>query len=169
MSQWIEGAEEQQYGRSCDALNSQLAPEIQLICRTPLYSEVNLPMATSARNSHKNFAAFERQLASQRNELRMRIDRHRLEVVSDREPDDEIAAASENVSRDMLAATLERERRTLNEIDLALFRMKNGEYGTCDNCGSAIPKARLEALPWARRCVTCADRRAYGAGLRAAS
>jgi RNA polymerase-binding protein DksA len=169
MSQWIEGAEEQRYGRSCDALNAKLDRDIQLIRRIPLYSEVNLHMATAARNSHKNFAAFEKQLASQRNELRTRIDRHRLEVVSDREPDDEIAAASENVSRDMLAATLERERRTLNEIELALFRMENGEYGTCDTCGSAIPKARLEALPWARRCLTCADRRAYGSGLRAAS
>lgn len=126
-------------------------------------------MTTYARSSHKKFAAFEKQLASQRNELRVRIDRHRLEVVADREPDDEVAAASDNVSRDMLAATLERERRTLSEIESALRRMENGEYGTCDHCGSAIPKARLEALPWARRCVTCADRRAYEAGLRAAS
>jgi RNA polymerase-binding protein DksA len=126
-------------------------------------------MSTSARSSQKKFAAFEKQLASQRNELRMRIDRHRLEVVSDREPDDEVAAACENVSRDMLAATLERERRTLGEIESALLRMENGEYGTCDSCGAAIPKARLEALPWARRCVTCADGSAYRAALRAAS
>jgi RNA polymerase-binding protein DksA len=126
-------------------------------------------MSTPARNTRKSFAAFEKQLASQRNELRMRIDRHRLEVVADREPDDEVATACDNVSRDMLAATIERERRTLNEIESALVRMKKGEYGTCDHCGETIPNARLEALPWARRCVSCAERAMYPGGLRAAS
>lgn len=126
-------------------------------------------MSTPGRNTRKSFALFEKQLASQRNELRARIDRHRLEVVADREPDDEVATASDNVSRDMLAATIERERRTLNEIESALVRMKRGEYGTCEHCGGMIPNARLEALPWARRCVSCAERAMYPGGLRAAS
>ena len=126
-------------------------------------------MSTPVRNTRKSFAAFERQLASQRNELRVRIDRHRLGVVAAREPDDEAATACDNVSRDMLAATIERERRTLNEIESALVRMKKGEYGTCDHCGEKIPNARLEALPWARRCVSCADRAMYPGGLRVAS
>jgi RNA polymerase-binding protein DksA len=77
--------------------------------------------------------------------------------VRDREPDDEAAAAVENISRDMLAATLERERRTLREVESALVRMKKGEYGTCDSCGDAIAKARLDALPWARHCINCAE------------
>lgn len=114
-------------------------------------------MATTARTLHHKFSILEKQLASQRNELRTRIDRHRMEVVTDRELDDETAAAVENVSRDMLVATLERERRTLQEIESALKRMEKGEYGTCDNCGSVIPKARLDALPWARLCVHCAE------------
>ncbi len=132
-------------------------------------SEVTAKMSTPARSARKSFAAFEKQLASQRNELRMRIDRHRLEVVADREPDDEVGTAWDNASRDMLTATIERERRTLNEIESALVRMKKGEYGICDHCGGIIPNARLEALPWARRCVRCAERAMYPGGLRAAS
>ena len=64
----------------------------------------------------------------------------------DRELDDEIAAASENRSRDMLITILERERKTLDEIELALARIKKGDYGTCRSCGTRIPDARLSAL-----------------------
>src|ERR1700689_2436223 len=110
--------------------------------------EVTKDMSTTARTPRKLFSVLEKELASQRDELRTRIGRHRLDVVMDRELDDEAAAAVEKISLDMLAATLERERRTLGEIESALSRMKKGEYGTCDSCGVSIPKARLDALPW---------------------
>ncbi|HTC61953.1 MAG TPA: TraR/DksA family transcriptional regulator [Candidatus Saccharimonadales bacterium] len=116
-----------------------------------------MPTITRSGRS-KKFTVLEKQLASQRNELRLRIDRHRMDAVSDRDLDDEAAAAVENATKDMLAVTLERERRTLNEVELALTRLKKGEYGVCDHCGTEIPKARLEALPWARLCVHCAER-----------
>jgi DnaK suppressor protein len=115
-------------------------------------------MPTTARTQRKKkFTVLEKELASQRNELRLRIDRHRMDAVIDRDLDDEAAAAVENATKDMLAVTLERERRTLNEVELALVRMKEGGYGICDHCSSEIPKARLEALPWARLCVHCAE------------
>jgi DnaK suppressor protein len=115
----------------------------------------------------KKFTVLEKQLASQRNELRLRIDRHRMDAVIDRDLDDEAAAAVENATKDMLAVTLERERRTLNEVEFALSRMKNGEYGICDHCGTEIPKVRLEALPWARLCIHCAERATNSKALRA--
>jgi DnaK suppressor protein len=115
-------------------------------------------MPTTTRIFRNKFSSLERQLASQRQELQQRIDQHTVEVVMDRELDDEVAAAVENANRDMLSATLERERRTLVEIDSALIRMKKGEYGICDVCGETIAKARLDALPWARRCIRCAER-----------
>jgi DnaK suppressor protein len=115
-------------------------------------------MATMTETPRRLFHALEKQLASQRGELRIRIDRHHMDVVMDRELDDDAAAVVENLSSDMLAATLERERRTLMEIETALIRMKKGEYGTCDSCGASIPKARLDALPWARLCVKCAGK-----------
>ena len=127
------------------------------IARPKFKLEVTVDMATAARTLHHKYSTLEKQLASQRNELRLSIGRHRMEVVTNRELDDETAAAVENVSRDMLVATLERERRTLQEIESALIRIEKGEYGICDSCGSVIPKARLDALPWARLCVQCAE------------
>lgn len=48
------------------------------------------------------------------------------------------------------------ERKILVEINEALDRIENGTYGTCEGKGELIPKARLEAIPWARYCVECA-------------
>ena len=43
----------------------------------------------------------------------------------------------------------------IDEIDHALRKLVMGTYGTCENCGQAILKARLEALPYARLCIAC--------------
>lgn len=126
-------------------------------------------MATTIRTARKKFTVLEKELAAQRNELRTRIDRHRMDVLIEHEPDDEAAAAVENVAKDLTTATLERERRTLYEIESALTRIKKGEYGTCNNCGAEIHPARLEALPWARLCLQCAERASNPSRLRVAS
>lgn len=42
-----------------------------------------------------------------------------------------------------------------DQITLALQRIKDGTYGTCDVCDLAIPVERLEALPFSVCCVKC--------------
>ena len=54
------------------------------------------------------------------------------------------------------------EMALLREIEGALERMRDGTYGTCMDCGMPLSRKRLEALPWARFCVTCQER--YQAG-----
>ncbi|GAA2015850.1 TraR/DksA family transcriptional regulator [Microbacterium ulmi] len=58
----------------------------------------------------------------------------------------------------LLAGLRDEASRTLGEIDLALARVADGTYGTCVDCGRAIPDARLRARPTALRCVACAER-----------
>ena len=41
-------------------------------------------------------------------------------------------------------------------VDKALVRLDEGTYGQCEVCGKPIPGARLEVIPWAETCVTCA-------------
>jgi len=48
---------------------------------------------------------------------------------------------------------------TLVEIDDALAKIDAGDYGACESCGQAIGTARLEAMPTARLCITCASQR----------
>jgi DnaK suppressor protein len=52
-------------------------------------------------------------------------------------------------------ALLSHELVRLRDIDAALARIKSGTYGTCIDCGEAIPAARLNALPTAMSCVKC--------------
>lgn len=52
---------------------------------------------------------------------------------------------------------MDSERKLISEIDEALARIENGTYGICQVNGEPIPKPRLEAIPWARCCVACAN------------
>lgn len=48
---------------------------------------------------------------------------------------------------------------TLDDIDAALARFDAGSYGRCEECGGQIAEARLEAMPAARLCISCASKR----------
>ena len=50
------------------------------------------------------------------------------------------------------------EQGLLTEIEQALERLDNGTYGKCVVCGDLIPEKRLEAIPWAARCVKDEER-----------
>jgi len=65
-------------------------------------------------------------------------------------------AGSDNYEIDNTLGLMNSERRILVEIDAALGRIENGEYGICRGAGERIPKKRLTAIPWAKYCVNCA-------------
>lgn len=71
---------------------------------------------------------------------------------------DEADIATESFE-DALAHTLSVQVRTrLHEINHALDKMEVGTYGICEECLSPINPERLEARPWASRCVDCQQR-----------
>jgi DnaK suppressor protein len=49
------------------------------------------------------------------------------------------------------------DMKLLREISDALRRMEHGNYGTCLECEEPISIKRLNAVPWARYCVTCQE------------
>lgn len=72
--------------------------------------------------------------------------------------DDEIAdAATDTFTQELDATLVRRAHNRLNQVESALERIQVGQFGTCVNCGREIPKARLEALPWAPYCMDCAQ------------
>jgi DnaK suppressor protein len=110
----------------------------------------------SKRNKKSKYEPMREMLLREREELNRRIEQRRQEITVDQDPEDEVGLASRNSSTGMAIATIEREVRTLGEIDLSLRRMETGDYGMCGVCGEQIPLARLKAIPWTRRCVECA-------------
>ncbi len=63
----------------------------------------------------------------------------------ERENDEVVEALDENI------------RTELNQINTALARVEKNQYGICAVCDDPIPVARLEALPYTDRCVSCAS------------
>lgn len=58
-------------------------------------------------------------------------------------------------------------RRDIDEHQagrIALARLDSGDYGTCIDCGQAIPPARLQAQPFAVRCIACQTHHERAAG-----
>ena len=60
-----------------------------------------------------------------------------------------------NVDREIDLHLSAQAHAAIEEIDAALDKITAGTYGFCESCGSPVPKARLEALPHARLCVSC--------------
>jgi len=54
-------------------------------------------------------------------------------------------------------AILVQQRKELNEIELALDKIKEGAFGTCEMCEEPIGRARLEVKNFARFCITCRE------------
>jgi YteA family regulatory protein len=63
--------------------------------------------------------------------------------------------ATETYDRELDYTLQENSEHVLSEIDAALRRIDEGNYGICTNCGKPIPEERLEALPWATLCIDC--------------
>jgi RNA polymerase-binding protein DksA len=65
------------------------------------------------------------------------------------------AAASQVFAQQRDLALRDRAEQQLALVDDALERLATGTFGTCVRCGRPIAANRLEALPWAPRCIDC--------------
>jgi len=94
----------------------------------------------------------ERQLAS--------LERNFAELVESADlqpPDDEHDPdATTAYDRAQITSLATATRAQLVNVDRALAAIEDGPYGACRRCGRSIGVARLQALPAATRCVTCA-------------
>src|SRR5438128_3540035 len=59
-------------------------------------------------------------------------------------------SGTDNFDRDFALSLLSADQDAVYEIDEALKRIERNTYGTCELTGKAIPKARLDAIPWTR-------------------
>ena len=59
-------------------------------------------------------------------------------------------SGTDNFDRDFALSLLSSDQDAVFEIEEALKRIDRKTYGVCELTGKAIPKARLEAIPWTR-------------------
>jgi DnaK suppressor protein len=66
---------------------------------------------------------------------------------------------SDNFEQEFTLSLLANEEDRLGMIELALQRIEDGQFGTCEQCEGPIPKTRLNAIPYTPVCVKCAASR----------
>ncbi len=66
--------------------------------------------------------------------------------------------ATETAELENRMALEKRILEQLAEVESALKKFDEGRYGLCELCGQSIAPARLEALPQARLCMSCATK-----------
>lgn len=66
---------------------------------------------------------------------------------------DQVDQASATIEQNLTFKLLDRDRKLLIEIERALDKLKEGDYGYCEGSGEPIPKRRLELRPWTKHSV----------------
>lgn len=67
------------------------------------------------------------------------------------------ARAGAATADEVESAIVESDENLLEKIEFALRRLEDGTYGTCAQCGGAIPAERLEAKPAVSLCTPCQE------------
>ncbi|HEX4870152.1 MAG TPA: TraR/DksA C4-type zinc finger protein [Moraxellaceae bacterium] len=66
-------------------------------------------------------------------------------------------AAQQRQNDEVLEGLRAEARFELTRVNNALARLESGHYGECMRCGAHIAPARLQAVPQADLCATCAE------------
>lgn len=107
----------------------------------------------------KKLEKFKKKLLDMRLDLAAEL--HRMtngEINKDRDgAKDPVDQADSSYAADTSLARTEKINRRIREIDEAIYRMKDGRYGTCELCEEDIPEGRLEVRPNAMYCAQCKE------------
>jgi RNA polymerase-binding transcription factor len=101
------------------------------------------------------YAHIQAQLIAKQSELTRRLQRLKENLTAGRSADSQ-EQAQELENAEVVDALGNEARNEISRIAKALDQMKNETYGVCIDCGETIPMARLEAQPFADRCIRCA-------------
>ena len=104
---------------------------------------------------NREFAEIQKVLIAKRVELASRLERIKQNVTAGHSADSE-EQAQELENAEVVDALGNETRRELSMIARALAQLENEAYGICVDCGEDIPLARLQAYPFADRCIRCA-------------
>lgn len=73
---------------------------------------------------------------------------------------------SDAFEQEFTLSLMANEEDTLGQIEQALGRIRERKFGICEDCGGAIARKRLEAIPFASVCIRCAEKRELDGGPR---
>ena len=108
----------------------------------------------------KRLEYYKKKLTTRREELMKTIARTEEEGrTADDDPTVDLAdKAANSYTKEFLFGMTNTDRTILNLIDEALKRIRINEYGSCMTCQEEMQQKRLEAVPWAKNCISCQEK-----------
>lgn len=67
--------------------------------------------------------------------------------------------ATDTYDREFSLGLASNERKVIYELDDSLKKIEEGTFGICEDCKNIIAKVRLKAVPYARLCVKCQEKK----------
>ncbi len=112
----------------------------------------------------KRLEYYRKKLLVKREELLRNIARTEEEGrAADEDPTVDLAdKAANSYTKEFLFGQTNHDRFTLQLVEEALGRMKDNMFGLCVHCQEEMQLKRLEAVPWARHCITCQEKQEQG-------
>jgi DnaK suppressor protein len=112
----------------------------------------------------KRLEYYKKKLLARREELLRTIARTEEEGrTADDDPTVDLAdKAANSYTKEFLFGQTNTDRSLLQLIDEAIGRIRNNKYGTCVECEDELQQKRLDAVPWARHCVSCQEKQEQG-------
>jgi len=104
------------------------------------------------------FVELKQQLVGLQEELADKLERIKSRMTQEANSDWS-EQAQERENDEVIDALGNEVRRELSLVNLALHRMKEGDYEFCDDCGDSINMERLKVLPYTSHCIKCASKR----------
>ena len=108
----------------------------------------------------KRLDYYKKKLVARREELMKTIARTEEEGrQADDDPTVDLAdKAANSYTKEFLFGMTNTDRVILNQIEAALKRINADDYGVCANCQEELQQKRLEAVPWAKHCISCQEK-----------
>jgi len=112
----------------------------------------------------KRLDYYKKKLVTRREELMKTIARTEEEGrQADDDPTVDLAdKAANSYTKEFLFGMTNTDRVILNQIEAALKRINSDDYGVCANCQEELQQKRLEAVPWAKHCISCQEKAEKG-------
>lgn len=97
-----------------------------------------------------------KQLNTRRDDIAVGLSRATQELLNqDANYTDVVDQAAADTDRAMAAHMKDRDRESLLQIDEALKRIEQGNYGMCERCDERITEGRIKAFPLTTLCIDC--------------
>jgi DnaK suppressor protein len=129
---------------------------------TDTRSTTTAKAATKRTRSAAETEKIREALAERREELQREYEQTLNEIaelqrerLTDSAGDDQADTGTKTFEREQEISLANNLLERINQVDRAIDRLGEGNYGWCERCGNPIPVERLAAFPSATLCVSC--------------